>query len=258
MTDLARGSNGERLPEPGLESAIFAGRRGDLQLADVARLFAGWPVLVASDGDRADFPAGLLPVVVSTVDGGPLVAVFTSPDQVGEFAEGRYVVNLAGGVIAAGARNGAGIVVNPGGWPSMEFTPEAMPLIADFPREVLPGGAAGRDLSPFEIAVAGWAARTATVEPVLDALRDTELIFPSNRPESDPARVVFPREDAFYVAATSHEDLLRADQVGPVLSTRTARIADAGALIPPGWGVVVNPGTALGMRLDPDVVDALR
>lgn len=81
MTDLARGSNGERMPEPGLETAIFAGRRGELHMVDIARIFAGWPVMIASHVDPMTEPGGPQPVIVNSPAGVPLVAVFTSPTR---------------------------------------------------------------------------------------------------------------------------------------------------------------------------------
>jgi hypothetical protein len=262
MIDTTRTGSGERLLEPGLETAMAAGRRGEIEFVDVMKIFVGWPILVCSHEDPAKGSEFMQPLIVSAKDGTPLIAVFTSPGRVGAWnKEARFVTNLAGGMIAKGAQGGAGIVINPGTDPTLEIFPQAMGTLAGFPREVLPERTGGRPLTPYEVAVAQWAARYGSFDPVLAALRDNELIFPgSAEPEGQQQFVgkVAMFGGVPHLAAYTHPDLVRADQTGPMLYSRTSTIRGLGSALEPGKGIVLNPGTAFTALISPAQVDSLR
>lgn len=106
--------SGPRPAEPGLECALLAGERGEMTMEEVLRVFVGWPVFVPSTADPAVGSAGVQPVILNSGDGSPLVAVFTSEDRIGAFAEqAPYLIELSGGMVATASTNGAGIVINP-------------------------------------------------------------------------------------------------------------------------------------------------
>lgn len=174
-----------RAAEPGLESTLTAVRLGILDAATAVAVVPGWPLLLLADRDAG----GLQPLIVRDDHGSPLIAAFTSPDRVRGLADPRLApVWVRGATIAAGARHGAGMVINPGSEPTLTLDARALRALAAAPVSVTtapveqPPGS--RALTAFERTILSYRAAATPRRSVTEALADATLILVSSR---DPA-----------------------------------------------------------------------
>ncbi len=254
----------EREPDPGLESALASGRRGEVSTGVVLDLFARWPLYVPSGTDFSTAPETFQPVIFET-PASPMMAIFTAPDRMSRITElAPYYTRMAGLSILSRGMPGTGFVVNPATDLVMEIAADAVAeyrgAMADQSAGLIPMPV-GRELTAFEREVTELALDRSTEALVIDALAREELLVPSQTlAETDLAELTptaWERNGVTYLAVYSSPDFLRP----PVTerATYVLRLPEGrtmlGAVRPP-FGLIVNGGTAFEYLIEPEVVAA--
>ena len=235
-----------RPAEPGLESTLTAWRLGAIPLSDVLATLSGWPVLVLTYADSST----LEPLMLQSASGTPLVAVFTSPDRVGAHARpGLRPMWVRGGILAAGVKGGAGIVVNPGSQPACEIPPADLAAVRDGSPEPASAAPGSRLLTALELAAVRLAAGTGTRADAVAAAADQRLIVASS---TDPGRgdlelATSPEPGGTSLLAWTHEKLVRG--LDPSTTWLVgAPSTDLQAMLPDAASIRVDPGTVFEVR----------
>jgi len=250
--DLITTPRGQRRPETGLESAIAAGMRGELAFEQMLRVLATWPVILPSVVDFRQPGAAPQPITLQKAGGPPLVAMFTSPDRVGAYAEqAPHQLVLPGARLASGVQQGAGIVLNPGSAPSTEIYAAALPVIAGFPTEIDPKLTGTRSLGVLEMALARRAAHVSTEQELLAVLRESDVIVAGEMDGVYSLRAhAADIHGRPFIAVFSHEDYIHPGMKWAQEKLRmpfTKVIEQSG----PNVGYVVNPMSAIWHAVQP-------
>jgi hypothetical protein len=256
----------DRDPEPGLESIMAAGMRGDATVDEVMTVFRDWPLIVPSGADFSR-DASLFQPVVYDREGTPMMALFTSPDRLRTLAElAPYWTTLAGSAVLSGAQPGTGFVVNPGSRLGLELDPDAVAHFAGTASEPHERSF-GRAPTVLESVILDVAARRATRDGVLAVLAESDITVPSAAP-LDPSAEREATLDALrppiveshgirHIAVFSHADLIRDEAILEAV-TRIELPATAFArAILGNLGLIVDPGTAFEFALAPHEVALL-
>lgn len=256
----------ERDPEPGLESALAAGQRGEASIDEVMRVFVDWPLIVPSGTDFST-DADLFQPVVYDREGTPMMALFTSPDRLHAVADlAPFWTTLAGSAVLQGAAPGTGFVVNPGSRLGLELAPEAVERYATLETDAEPRDF-GRDLTVLERAVVDLASRRIARHDFLAVLAESDVVVPSATPpdidSEDHASLdgisppVVDAGGVRHVAVYTHDELIR-DEVLEA-STYLLSLAATGfaRAIVGDIGLIVDPGTAFEVTVSPREVGLL-
>jgi hypothetical protein len=252
-----------RQPEPGLESAILAGQRGEAVVVDVLHVFAQWPMLVPSSTDSTDGVDPFRPVIFDK-EGTAMMAVYTSPDRMVPVKEvAPYWATLSGLTVLKGLQPEVGIVINAGSGIGMELLPEAIPefismlevLEAESPPEF------GDAQTVLEQAIISAAIGKTSGSEATAVFAESDIFVPSHDAPteymSEISPVAFSRRDRPYVAVYSRAELIRE----PV-TTDAGYIVKLAAnsfstIVGNGAGIIVNPGTAFEYLIGADALGAI-
>jgi hypothetical protein len=176
---------GGRGPHPGIESAVLAARIGIVPVEAILEDLGSWPLLTLSTDDPRGGLDHLRPLLLQGPDGIPVIACFTAPDRARAFAKpDLFPLRVPGYVLAAGARPGVGIVVNPGSQPAVSVAPEQVAGMAQARPEPTPDPAGSRSLHPAELALAAAARGAGSPAELRERLRDAQVFVASG---TDPA-----------------------------------------------------------------------
>jgi hypothetical protein len=171
---------GGRGPHPGIESAVLAARLGVAPVEAILADLGSWPLLTLSTDDPRDGLDQIRPLLLQGADGIPVIACFTAPDRARAFARpDLFPVRVPGFILAAGARPGVGIVVNPGSQPAIAIAPEEIAGVAVARPEPTPDPAGSRALHPAELALAAAARGAGSPAELRARLRDAQLFVAS-------------------------------------------------------------------------------
>ena len=112
------------------EAAIVAAQAGELPLSDVLDAFERSRVHIPS---RTEAPGGdlrLLQPLVFDREGAAMLAVFSHPDRIGDFAtDAPYVLELLGSDLVRVVPPGSGVVVNPRHVVGLEIVPSLLDIL---------------------------------------------------------------------------------------------------------------------------------
>lgn len=235
-----------RPAEPGFESTLTAWRLGAVPLSGVLATLSGWPVLVLTYADSST----LEPLMLQSASGTPLVAAFTSPDRIGEHARPDLrPMWVRGGILAAGAQGGAGIVLNPGSQPTCEIPAADLAAVQSGSPEPASSAPGSRALTALELAVVRLAAGAGTRDDAVAAAVDQQLIVASS---TDPGRgdlelATSPEPHGTALLAWTHEKLVRG--LDPATTWLVgAPSTDLPAMLPDAPSIRVDPGTVFEVR----------
>lgn len=252
-----------RQPEPGLESAILAGQRGEAVVVDVLHVFAQWPMLVPSSTDSTDGVDPFRPVIFDK-EGTSMMAIYTSPDRMASVKEvAPYWATLSGLTVLKGLQPEVGVVINPGSGIGMELLPEAIAefitMLAALEPESPPEF--GEAQTVLEQAIISTAIGRTTAAEATAVFAESDVFVPSLTAPSEfmneISPVAFSRRDRPYVAVYSRAELIRepvTEDAGYIVKLPANSFS---TVVGNGAGIIVNPGTAFEYLIESATLTAL-
>lgn len=249
----------ERDPEPGFETIMREARGGRATMDDVVLALAGTPILVPSSADFRGAPEKFQPLMFTSPQGTPVMAVFTARDRAARFAEmAPYLATMTGRNVLAGLQPGTGLVVNPGSGLGMEIPPpDVGRMLAAMPAApVAPGPNVLVERAILD-------ARLGVVphEFVMSVLDGASLYIASSttvdRLVSDVTPLVLEHGGAPHVAVFTRLEYLEPFAAQASYGLHTP-INDFATSLVAGVGIVINPGLDWAYLVFPSDVDALR
>jgi hypothetical protein len=239
-----------RPTEPGLESTLLAGSLGVVSLPEVLDVFAGWPVTVLSTEDWRQGPENLHPLILNN-GGGPLAAVFTSPDRIdASFRQmAPFPIILRGSLIARGLSQGVGIVINPGSRPTLELSPEGTASVGVREPRIDAQAPGSRELTALEQTIVSVLSAETDRSELIAQVIETNFYIPSVTEPGSEETVSLPAASDGAIAVFTDPGFIRDTLSERAPFVLRAQASELPAILGTPVDLVVNPGTGISTRI---------
>jgi len=243
-----------REPEEGFERMLLEGREGKHPIGAVLHAFGEAAIIVPSGADFNGAPEKFQPLMFTSQQGHPMMAVFTAMDRARLFSEkAPWVTTMSGRAVLTNLQPGVGIVVNPASDLGLEIAPpDVKRVLAELP--ALPEGpgpnlTVERAIRDARLGVLGHA-------DVMRVLDNTSLFVATSQVDRI-VPLVLDYNGQGYVAVFTRSDYMTRfrEQATYGVHTTLAYIAQG---LTDKAGIVVNPGLDWAYLLQPVDVAQLR
>lgn len=243
-----------RDPLPGIEQSLAAAMVGELDMGAFLVQFANAGIILPLQTDPAD---GAIEPLIFAPQGEPRLAVFTARDRTALFASAApFSTVMLGRHVLEGLQADVGLLVNPGSGLGFELDPVGVaPALKAVEAARVPG-APDPDVA-LEQAIIDAGAGILEPERLLELLSATGVYVLTHSVE-EIAPFTFQREgDGSFVGLFTRPEHARqfVDEAEHLLHVEARPLLEK---LDPGFGLIVNPGSAYPWEISADVVAGLR